>query len=508
MEAFEYDVFISYAHLDNAPFGGAVEPWVDCLHDRLKNRLTQLLGREARIWRDPRLGGNQVFDATISEALEKTAIVVAVLTPRYILSDSCQREIDKFRRHAETRGGLAAGNRHRVFQVVKTEVPMEKRLFSELLGYEFYAEDGGGRMREFGYEQGPGKDRRYWDKLEDLAWDIQETLLAVEQRFRSEPLANPGTGAVASPRVGSGASGGEILYLAETTSDLAAERDSLRREFEQHGYRILPRENLPRDRTAEEIAGLVGGYLAEARLSIHLFGARQGFIPEGGTEPIVRLQHELAMRSYGGGDTRRILWMPKGLEEAPAAEEGQKRFLAGVLGDARALAGAELLRDTIEELKTYIHHVLRPPPEPVVPANVAPESLASVYLLFDRTDAEETELLQDYLFKQRYEVFPPLFEDSPDQNQRYHDDVLKLCDALLIYYNRAGTSWLVKARSDLLRLRGLGRSKPPCVKAVLINGEADFRTNEAWIIRQKGAFSPELLAPFISALEGCRGAAS
>ena len=49
---FTYDIFISYAHLDDrSPFGDE-KGWVDLLHERLSVLVSQALGSEVRIWRD------------------------------------------------------------------------------------------------------------------------------------------------------------------------------------------------------------------------------------------------------------------------------------------------------------------------------------------------------------------------------------------------------------------------------------------------------------------------
>jgi len=55
---FENDVFISYAHLDNQAVIEGQSGWISKFDRALKIRLGQLLGREPRIWRDPKLQGN------------------------------------------------------------------------------------------------------------------------------------------------------------------------------------------------------------------------------------------------------------------------------------------------------------------------------------------------------------------------------------------------------------------------------------------------------------------
>ena len=79
---FEHDVFISYAHIDNQTLSAEQPGWIDNLHRALEIRLNQLLGEKSKIWRDPKLQGNDRFDQVIVNQLLKAAILVSVLSPR------------------------------------------------------------------------------------------------------------------------------------------------------------------------------------------------------------------------------------------------------------------------------------------------------------------------------------------------------------------------------------------------------------------------------------------
>jgi hypothetical protein len=118
IHCFENQLFISYAHIDNEHFSGTNEGWVDLLHERLEIRLAQLLGKSPKIWRDRKLRGNDLFNDTIVIELAKTAILVSVITPRYVESQSCRSEVEDFSRLAAQTGGIQIGDNHRVFKVV------------------------------------------------------------------------------------------------------------------------------------------------------------------------------------------------------------------------------------------------------------------------------------------------------------------------------------------------------------------------------------------------------
>src|SRR5262245_26358121 len=80
------DIFISYGHMDNG------SGWVTALHDRLLERVPEILGEPVRIWRDRKLNGAEALWEVIEERLSRTALCLSVVTPRYVKSDACKRE--------------------------------------------------------------------------------------------------------------------------------------------------------------------------------------------------------------------------------------------------------------------------------------------------------------------------------------------------------------------------------------------------------------------------------
>ena len=104
---FDLDVFVSYAHLDDAALVEDQKGWVAKLHRDARNpRLAQLLGKSPRIWRDPKLQGNDVFAETLVDRLKRAAVLVSVVSPRYVRSEWTTRELNEFCKAAEQQGGV------------------------------------------------------------------------------------------------------------------------------------------------------------------------------------------------------------------------------------------------------------------------------------------------------------------------------------------------------------------------------------------------------------------
>ena len=494
---FEQDLFISYAHIDNQPLAKGLDGWVETLHERLKIRLTQLLGEEVSVWRDRKLQGNDLFADTLVAQLSKVAVMVSVISPRYVKSEWCLRELAEFCRHAEEQGRARLGERSRVFKVVKDHVPLAEQpeAVRAMLGYAFYEYDAErDRAQEFSQEVAPQKDPRYWAVLDDLATDIRQALKALKAGGVQAAQGAPAADAPAPDKT---------VYLATTTSDVSAERDRIRRELQERGYAVLPDRELPLH--APEFGREVRAHLARCALSVHLVGASYGLVPEGEEErSVVRWQEELAAER-GAADPAftRLVWMPSGLQ---ATGNRQQQFVEEL--QTRLGADAELLQTTVEDLKRRIHEKLNPAPKMTAAGG---GDVKSVYLVCDDRDVEEVAPIETFLFDEGYEVIPTLPSDDTQQLAQYHRESLVNCDAALVYYGRANQMWLRSKLWDLQKAQGWGRETPMLAKAVYVSGPPStekqrFRTREVPVVIQNfEGFSPDKLRPFLQAMRAGNG---
>jgi hypothetical protein len=494
---YEDEIFISYAHIDNEPLAEGERGWVQLLDERLRKRLAQLLGEPAKIWRDPKLQGNDEFSEILVQKVSKVALLVSIISPRYLRSEWCLRELDEFCRNAALQGGLTISGKSRVFKVAKTFTPRDGHPapVQGLLGYEFYEYDEiSGRAREFSPEIDPNRDARYWERLEDLAWDIKQQIELV--RTADEPSA-----AEALP----GASSAPTVYLAETTYDLSEQRDKIKRELTQRGHQVLPDKELPL--RAPALKEAVREYLKRSRLSVHLVGENYGVIPEMEAErSMVRLQEELAVERGDDAGFSRLIWMPPGLQPN---DERQQKFVADLQNSFTSRNGSELLQVKLEDLKTIIQTKLTQKP---APAPVASEEARAMrlYLICNQQDIDAVEPLQNYLFECGFEVTLPLLDGSEAEVLHDHKDNLLLCDGVLIFQGRASEGWLRMKLRELLKLPGYGRTTPLYGKAVYITApelpaKERFKTLEAQVIKNYGEFNPSAIDPFLTQINKAKG---
>jgi TIR domain len=493
---FDADAFISYAHLDNQELVEGRKGWVANLHRALQIRLGMFLGKEPQIWRDPKLQGNDVFAETLVDRLRRVAVLIAVVSPRYVKSDWARKELSEFCKAAAQQGGIHVHQKARIFKVLKTPVPVPAHPpeLQSLLGYEFFQVDPEtGKVRELDEVFGESAQRDFWMRLDDLAHEICALLEEIEPLTADEfPSAPPGR---------------ETVFLAETTSDLREQRALIKRDLQQQGYIVLPAQPLPD--VADDVKAAVHSDLVDCRMSIHLFGGNYGLVPEGGVQSLLELQNEVAMERAQAGGFCRLLWIPPNVK---VVDDRQAAVLEHLRNDPRLEQGADLLETFLEDFRTLIQVRLdaaRKPPQ-VEPAaadlvRASPVDVHRVYLIYDGRDADLAAQWGDFLFDQKIEVLYPLFEGDEAEVREDHEDNLRTCDGVLVLYGAANEVWLRRKLRELQKSAGYGRTKPAATVAICVlppntPEKGRLRTHDAMVIRPSGDFSPEPLIPFLSRL--------
>lgn len=493
---FEHDVFISYRHLDNDDPDGV--GWVDDFTKRLRSQLGFRLGRVPKIWRDPEVRGGHYFEEVILGNLERSKLLISVLSPGYVdpSSDWCMRELREFIRLAGLGAGVRVGQRSRCLKVVKTFLPRDEHPveLTGQTGYEFFEEDPDTkRPREFSHRPEGYRHDRYLDRIDQLAWDISELLREFDEAAPPKPAPDPS----------------RTVYLAQTTQDRARDWDGLRDELLSRGFHVLPDEELPE--TAAEYQAAVLDNLKRSRLSIHLVGERYGNPVVGeAVKSVAVMQNELAARHCAEApEFERVIWIPPGLK--PSGEL-QSKFVHALRTDAEAQKGAEVLERSFEELKSRVVEKLTTPkaaPPPTPPPDG--DELVRIYLMCDKLDFDAALAVRDFLFDRRYEVVLPVREGDETQAIQFHKDNLLECDASLIFYGHGNEFWLHSKLKDLRKAAGWGREKQMLCKAIYLAApDKDYKRQlklyEAVKLAPPGyeCLSEEALEQFIALVEGAR----
>ena len=439
---FEHDVFISYPHLSNKDDESGQNGWVARFHRDLKSHLDEMLGRDARVWRDNKMPFGTVFSEAIGERLGKTKVLLCVLSPAYMKSDWCLRELHEFRRLAPQSGGIAVNQQSRIITIVKTPTAEQPEGMTDAIFCEFYetSEDKGGVPLPYGQTPDGHKHQEYQRKMLEIAWAIKRTV----ETLGDDP----------SPDLM------RTIYLAETSVDRNEDRTKIKDELEDRKFIVLPAGPLPKT-TAEEYVAAVSENLSRAFMSIHLFGERYGTVPDGAEVSIVETQNEMgAARSDHDELFKRVIWIAPNVGNAQVS---QAAFLTKVRTDEQALRGAEMLERPFEDLKTRILQILDK--EPIKPKE---NNLVKIYLMCDKRDRDSIGPVGRYLFEKGYDVIPPPEAKKNLRVLKHHKDSLRGCDAALTIYGNVEYEWVHERYDDVnSKSKGWGREGAISCSAIL-----------------------------------------
>lgn len=458
--SFDSDVFISYAHIDNQPLPGGQDGWVTVFHEALEQFLSRFKGANARIWRDKKLRGNDVFADEIIDQFPKTAALISVLTPRYLTSEWCTKEINGFCGAAQRAGGVVVENKARVFKVIKTPFDPGDSLLpvmDKVLGYEFYELDTDNTPRELDPQFGDKFRQEFLRKVNKLAWDIKQLLDQLGSGVHETSAPDAGA---AKP----------VVYLAECSRDRREAREIVDGELKRHGYAVLPDQQLPTDEA--EVVAEVQRLLAKCTLSVHLVGTGYGLVPDGsGQKSVVVLQNELAADRCKSGAFQRVIWLPEGMRSEQTAQQG---FIDALHNDAAAQVGADLITGDLEHLKGAIHAALkkleRPAPVSAPPPGAAGDSSQLVYIVCDERDRKETVSMLKFLKGRGLDVKLPIFTGDAAEVREANQELLMRADAVVIFYGAGDEAWKYYKQNELKKIRGLRREKPMLAEYTYLAG--------------------------------------
>lgn len=490
---YEKDIFISYSHLDNQPLTTEQLGWVTQFHQSLENALAWRMGHKPNIWRDEKLSGNDIFEREIVAQFPKVAILVSVLSPCYIQSEWCRREVTEFCKAAEQGGEIVVKNKSRIIKVIKCPPQTEDSLPSLMkksFGYDFFVLQDE-RPLELDPAWGPDLAQRYRQMILKLAYDVAKLIETLDDKARA-PAPKPGLK--------------QPIYLAQCGHDRKESRDAVISELQFQGYSIFPDKPLPVEEE-QDFTSEVSWLLGQCSLSVHLVGNTYGAVPDFPShKSVIVLENELAVEESKRRGLRRLIWLPDGTQGKSAE---QQQFIEALTRDRDAQFGADLITTNLETLKAAIFNALQELEK--APNQAARERARNapglIYLIFAKADREATRPLRKWMAEKAFDFETPVFEGDAITVRQANQETLKQCDAVVLFYGSGDEAWRHMVLNDVKKAGGYRGEKPPLPCFIYIAQPATDDKNDLIALRPPDlidgmrGFEEGALKPLLDALQ-------
>ncbi len=256
--AFKYDVFLSYARVDNEPrlVGRDDSKWVDAFRVCLTKAINRKIGRNGSVsvfWDTEVLESTTQFNEKIAMAVKNSAVFVAINSPAYLHNECyCKKERELFLNELgdtpEERGA-----QQRVWVIHIDNVPRDEwqsAFFPNFLGKQFYDLDEDNKCRLHLLGSNAQKDQLFLNRIEDVASEVVKKLNelnteAIASRAKSPLQANAGTSLPSVEFTTPHPSTppplpNRFVYLAECTPDLETDRRKIKEFLKSKDWEVLP----------------------------------------------------------------------------------------------------------------------------------------------------------------------------------------------------------------------------------------------------------------------------
>jgi hypothetical protein len=450
------DIFISYSRDDDVPPPDRPDRkgFVTFLHESIRYEFRDLGPDRPSVWRDTkRISLGDQFTPEIEETLKNTSFLVVVLSPNWMASKWCRKELDTF---GQIHG--SNGIRERIIVVNKRYIDPDKRpsLLQGQLGFSFFSrnddvQDIAGDLEYF--DRGEVCDKRYWDQLKALAAHL----------LRRRPPPPPPPAYLPT---------GRTIFVAKPASDMRAGYDRIVSELVGKGHTVVPSpaQDMPLNSAVADIDAALSG----AEISIHLLGEKAGDAPEDQL-PMVKLQLARAAAKISrneGAKFHRVVWAP-GLWTVPTSDTQPAREMTRHPVEVLARFDQQLPTDKVEgdtlsKFVDYINqHLVAIAPARSLDALIDKGGDVRLYLHHCEADSEYALNLAQALQQRKLEALLPAFEGPDSEIKSFNGKQLAECDAVILCWASASEVWVRAEASGLRDWHQLGRKQQFFYRAVV-----------------------------------------
>lgn len=437
---FTYDIFISYAHLDNALFPGQADGWISQFYKNLNLMLAKRFGRldMVKIWWDTRkLDGSVLYDQSIEEGIKKSAIMICLHSTSYLASTYCLKEMDIFYNKAQTEpGGVKVGDRTRILNVLLNNIHYKKwpKPLSGTSGFPLYVSKGTDDLGDTVDTLAP-EFRTQMQSIRDAVWYILNDM--IQQQAETKPPVEAAT--ADDPDA-------FTIFMGEVADSLRTPRKRIITELEKKGYKIVTGVPPPDEAAAHEKAA--ADAIKKADLAIHLHDELPGREISGAEDSwYPQKQTQLSLDAAKS----QMIWVPSEIDFTAIEEENYKKFLEGLEKGVGTGKNYEFIRGSKSTLAQQIAEYAEQMKKQTQQQAASDENV-SVLLDTHFKDQLYALDLSKVLLENKIQPFINPQEDDPRKNINLMGERLSQVKKLIFMYGNVSKEWVAERMSAALQL--------------------------------------------------------
>jgi hypothetical protein len=428
IKGYTYDIFISYSHVDNIKKPHQHYGWIEKFYDELNASLARRIGKTNAIklwWDDKRLDGSILFDQSIAESVNNSAIMLCLVSPGYLESAYCKKELELFYNKAhDEQIGLSIKNRSRVINVLLNNIPHNTwpKELSGAEGFPFHDADTAD-SENYG-ETLEISSKKFKDELKILKEALIKLILSFP--IPSQPPPSKFT-----------------IYFGDVSDSLRTVRKRTITELEKLDLKLIYDIPPPFEESEHEIA--VKQKLKEANLAVHLLDQLTGRNIEG-EETIwyPQKQAELGLQS----PCDQLIWVPSELNIETVEEDAYRTFLQSLENGTQSSKSVKYIRGLRSEITQQITDIVKNIKDKLIQPE---QGKISVLLDTSYDDQAYAWQLSMKLLENKIQPFINPQDDDPKKNISALEDRISQVDKLLFLYGKVSKDWVIERMKAALQ---------------------------------------------------------
>lgn len=450
VSGYTYDIFISYAHVDNISIPGQGDGWIQQFYQNLNLMLAKRFGRldTVKIWWDSKkLDGSVLFDDSIAEGIEKSAVMICLNSPGYRASEYCKKELQLFHTKAQKeQTGLKVGDQSRIIQVLMNNIPHNEwpEELSGSSGFPFHDAQSG---EDFGdpAETTSASFKAQMRHLRDAVYRLLETMKE-GATVTTTPVASKKMAETATPLATDNKDNGFTIFMSEVPDTLRSPRKRIISELNKNGFNV--KIGIPPPDKLDELREKTEEALKSSQLVVNLLDIYPG--REIIDKPDLwypQFQTEIALKS----DTDQLIWVPSDADYAEIEEGEYRNFLTALEETKLTDKAYEFVRGSKSALAQQIMDYAR---QIQAKSTVSIEEEDEITVLLDTHENDHLYALDlgRTLLQNHIRPFINPQEDDPRKNLDMLGKRMSQVRKLIFLYGNVSKDWVKERMNAALQL--------------------------------------------------------